>query len=234
MKTIVVMPTYNERESLGKTIRNLIEFNPEVNLLIVDDNSPDGTSDEARRFAEQDSRITLLQRDSKGGLGPAYLAGFKFALAHNYELIVEMDADGSHRGEDLPALLAATDAADLVIGSRWVSGGRVVNWPRQRVWISRFGNTYARLLLGTEIRDMTAGFRVYRADLLRRLPLDSVASAGYAFQVELAWAAHQNGTVLEVPITFVERAEGKSKMTLAIVFEALTRVTLWGLKRIFS
>lgn len=233
MKTLVIMPTYNEAETLADTIAKLFEFNPEVDLLVVDDNSPDGTAEIALGMSSRFPKLSLLSRESKGGLGPAYLAGFDWALDRGYELIVEMDADGSHQGKDLVALLVAARDADLVLGSRWISGGAVVNWPLGRQLISRIGNRYASVMLGTKIRDMTSGFRVYRAALLRELDLSEVSSQGYSFQVEMAYLCSQNGKVVEIPITFVERIGGISKMTSAIVLEALAKVTSWGLKRIF-
>ncbi|MFM7014085.1 MAG: polyprenol monophosphomannose synthase [Actinomycetota bacterium] len=225
------MPTYNEVASLEKTISDVFLHNPSVEILVVDDSSPDGTYELAHSISKLDSRVHTLLRKSKEGLGPAYLAGFSWGLGRDYEFIIEMDADGSHRGEDLTKLLAVANNFDLVIGSRWVSGGAVVNWPLHRKLISRIGNFYARKMLGTSIRDMTAGFRCFRAGFLRQLELENISSAGYSFQVELAYKAFQNGVIGEVPITFVERLEGKSKMTLAIVLEALTKVTSWGLKR---
>lgn len=225
------MPTYNEIASLQATIDDVFQHNQEVEILVVDDSSPDGTFQLAQSIGLKDSRVHTLLRKTKEGLGPAYLAGFNWALQRDYEYIIEMDADGSHRGEDLKELLAAAKDFDLVIGSRWVSGGSVVNWPLPRILISRIGNFYARKMLGTSIKDMTAGFRVFKASFLKKLSLANVASTGYSFQVELAYKAYRSGVVGEVPITFVERREGESKMTLAIVLEALTKVTLWGLKR---
>jgi dolichol-phosphate mannosyltransferase len=175
-----------------------------------------------------------LVRKAKQGLGVAYLEGFDWAFSRDFDFIVEMDADGSHRAEDLVKLLRSGVEADLVIGSRWVAGGEVLNWPAVRVLISKVGNRYAKLMLGTRIFDMTSGFRIYRSEFLQELVSDPVSSHGYSFQVELAYRASKLGRVVEVPISFVERVDGKSKMTLAIVLEALTKVTFWGLKRIFS
>jgi dolichol-phosphate mannosyltransferase len=172
----------------------------------------------------------VLHRAGKLGLGTAYVAGFGWALARGYDVIVEMDADGSHRAEDLPRLLAATVDADLVLGSRWVPGGRVLNWPVSRHLLSRGANTYTRVVLGIPLQDATGGFRAYRADLLGKLALDEVASQGYCFQVDMAWRAVRTGArVVEVPITFVERELGQSKMSRAIVLEALVSVTRWGI-----
>jgi dolichol-phosphate mannosyltransferase len=178
--------------------------------------------------------VHLLVRDEKQGLGVAYLEGFNWAFRRNFDFIVEMDADGSHRAEDLVELMGASSDADLVIGSRWIAGGQVLNWPAMRKLISKIGNRYAKFMLGAEILDMTSGFRVFRAKFLQQLVSEPVSSHGYSFQVELAYRASRNGTVIEIPISFVERVDGKSKMTLAIVLEALTKVTFWGLKRVFG
>jgi dolichol-phosphate mannosyltransferase len=232
LKTIVVMPTYNEAKSIKNTIHSLFKYNPEVHLLVVDDGSPDGTASLVTEIQNTDPRVHLLNRSAKEGLGKAYVAGFKWAFEKGFELIVEMDADGSHRAQDLPSLLEKAPESDLVIGSRWIPNGRVENWPISRQLISRIGNSYARGMLGTKIKDMTSGFRVYRADFLESLISTEPSSAGYAFQVELAFRASSKGRVAEVPIVFVERTDGESKMTLAIVLEALAKVTFWGLKRV--
>lgn len=235
IRTLVILPTYNEKDSLEETVSHLLAAQPDVNVLIVDDASPDGTGAIANRLSEADSRVSVLHRTHKEGLGPAYLAGFEFGLGEGYELLVEMDADGSHRPDDLAALLSAANTADLVIGSRWVEGGSVKNWPRRRQLISRVGNSYARILLGSKIKDMTAGFRVYKAELLRKLIHHDLAAHGYAFQVELAWRSERSGaSVLEVPITFIEREQGTSKMSSAIVREALWLITTWGFRRLFT
>lgn len=229
MNTLVIMPTYNEAQSITEIVRNLLNTVSEIDLLIVDDNSPDGTGKLADEIAAQNSRVSVLHRTEKNGLGPAYLAGFAWAFERSYEFVIEMDADGSHRAEDLPKLLVRAPFNDLVIGSRWVRGGKVLNWPLSRQIISRTGNTYARFMLRTGVRDITAGFRVYRASFLKSLDLANIASAGYSFQVELAWRTFKaNGRIEEVPIIFVERAHGNSKMNNRIVLEALWRVTKWG------
>ena len=228
------MPTYNELPNLSHSIEQLFTYNHDVDLLIVDDNSPDGTGDLAQKIAQSESRVSVLHRTKKDGLGKAYLAGFDWALQRGYSRVVEMDADGSHRAEDLPKLLAIVNA-DLVIGSRWIAGGEVLNWPAARKLISRAGNLYTRIALGTSVRDMTAGFRVYKTELLTRLNLEAVASQGYSFQVEMAWQSLQaKATVIEVPIVFVERELGSSKMNSAIVLEALWLVTKWGFARILG
>lgn len=232
---LVVVPTYDERDSLPRALAALREHVPAADVLVVDDGSPDGTGELAERIAAEDAgtggrqAIHVLHRAGKQGLGTAYVAGFRWALERGYRTVVEMDADGSHRAEDLPRLLAALPGADLVIGSRWVRGGRVVNWPLHRQLLSRGANVYAWLAMGLPVRDATAGFRAYRADALAGLTLDEVASQGYCFQIDMAWRVlRTGGRVVEVPITFVERAEGTSKMSRSIVVEALVRVTVWG------
>jgi dolichol-phosphate mannosyltransferase len=226
----VIVPTYNEIESLERLISRLRQAVPLADVLIVDDSSPDGTGELADRLAGADTAIRVLHRPGKDGLGRAYLAGFAIALDDGYDFVVEIDADGSHDPDELPRMLElAESGADLVIGSRWVDGGAVRNWPWTRQAVSRAGNWYARTALRSGIRDITAGFRVYRADALRQLELGSVSSQGYCFQVELAWDLERSGhRIAEHPITFVERATGRSKMHLGIVVEALLRVTAWG------
>jgi glycosyltransferase involved in cell wall biosynthesis len=233
MKTLVIMPTYNELASLEATVMAVLKHAPEVDVLVVDDGSPDGTGLLADGLAQGNARVSVLHRTEKLGLGAAYLAGFNWGFERGYSTLVEMDADGSHRAEDLPKLLARTQEAELVIGSRWVDGGAVVNWPWYRKAISKGGTRYADLMLGSKIKDMTAGFRAYDAEFLKSLDLAGVAARGYAFQVEMAWRTQRaGGRVIEVPIVFVERVEGVSKMTTAIVLEALWLVTKWGLSRL--
>jgi dolichol-phosphate mannosyltransferase len=235
-RVLVVVPTYNERENLPGALDRLRLHAPDADVLVVDDGSPDGTGELAEKIAERESgtdggrRVHVLHRAGKLGLGTAYVAGFGWALERDYDVVVEMDADGSHRAEDLPRLLAATQDADLVLGSRWIPGGAVRNWPMSRHVLSRGANTYTRLALGIPLHDATGGFRAYRATLLRGLRLDDVASHGYCFQVDMAWRAVRSGArVVEVPITFVERELGQSKMSRAIVVEALVSVTRWGI-----
>lgn len=224
------MPTYNERENLEAMAGRVRSSVPGADLLVVDDNSPDGTGDLADKLADEDSHIRVLHRSGKNGLGAAYIAGFRWALEQGYGAMVEMDADGSHQPEQLPALLKALSGTDLVIGSRYVPGGKLVNWPRSREILSRGANTYSRLMLGIKLRDVTGGYRVYRATTLEAIGLDDVESQGYCFQVDLSLRALRAGmTVTEVPITFVERTHGASKMSRAIVLEALWQVTRWGL-----
>lgn len=232
---LVVIPTYNERDNLEPLLARLQDAVPDADALVVDDGSPDGTGELADKLAADDPRVSVLHRAAKAGLGAAYLAGFAVALSADYRTVVEMDADGSHAPEDLPTLLAALDSgsgADVVLGSRYVHGGQVVNWPAYRNWISRSGNLYSRLALGVGIRDITGGYRVFRREVLETLTLDRVESQGYCFQIDLAWRALQAGfRVVEVPITFTERERGSSKMSKAIVAEALLKVTQWGVAR---
>jgi dolichol-phosphate mannosyltransferase len=226
----VVVPTYNERDNIEIIVGRVRSAVPGADLLVVDDNSPDGTGEIADKLASEDSHIHVLHRAEKAGLGAAYIAGFRWALDQGYEAVVEMDADGSHQPEELPRLLAALTGADLVLGSRWVPGGSVLNWPKSREFLSRGGNTYARLLLGFKLKDATGGYRVFRAATLRRIALDEVESQGYCFQIDLALRTIRAGlTVVEVPITFVERERGISKMSRAVVAEAFWRVAIWGI-----
>ena len=234
MRTLVVVPTYQEAESLPLLLAGLAVHAPEVDVLVVDDGSPDGTGTIADAAAAADSGIHVLHRGAKAGLGAAYRAGFAWALQRDYDVVVEMDADGSHRPKDLPRLLEhlRTGAADLVLGSRWVPGGGVVNWPWYRRFISRGGTWYAQHMLAIPVADATGGFRAFRRETLERLPLAEVASQGYCFQIDLVRRVIDAGmTIDEVPITFVERAQGHSKMSGSIVREALWRVTLWGIER---
>jgi dolichol-phosphate mannosyltransferase len=229
-RTIVIMPTYNERANLAAVVARVRWAAPTADLIIVDDDSPDGTGAVADGLAESDEQVYVLHRSVKEGLGRAYLAAFDWALAHDYDVLVEMDADGSHQPEQLERLLSALDDADVVLGSRWAPGGGVRNWPRRRVLLSRGGSLYARTMLGLPIRDVTTGYRAFRRSALERLDLHHVASAGYCFQVDLATRAVREGLrVVEVPITFVEREQGESKMSGHIVREALIRVTQWGI-----
>jgi dolichol-phosphate mannosyltransferase len=230
-RVLVVVPTYNEAENLPRIIERLRASVPEAHALVVDDASPDGTGELADRLAGQDPQVHVLHRAGKGGLGPAYVAGFRWGRARGYDVLVEMDADGSHHPEQLPALLAALEGADLVLGSRYVPGGRVEDWPLHRLLLSRAGNRYTRWALRLPLTDATGGYRAARAELIDRLPFDDVASHGYCFQVDWAWRAWRSGArVTEVPITFAERRFGRSKMSGSIVGEALVRVTEWGVR----
>jgi dolichol-phosphate mannosyltransferase len=229
-RVAVIMPTYNERDNIEPMAGRVRAAVPGADLLVVDDNSPDGTGDIADKLAAEDSHIQVMHRAGKAGLGAAYIAGFQWALERGYGTVVEMDADGSHRPEELPKLLAALEHADLVIGSRYVPGGTVVNWPKSRELLSRGANTYARLMLGIAVRDATAGYRAYRAATLQRIGLHGIESRGYCFQIDLALRTVRAGlTVVEVPITFVERVHGASKMSRSVVFEAWWRVAVWGI-----
>lgn len=233
MKTLVMMPTYNEIQTLKRSVTDLFRHNPTVELLVIDDNSPDGTGALANKLAASLPAMHVLHRDGKEGLGKAYLAGISWGIANGFELLVQMDADGSHRAQDLPKLLERAGLEELVIGSRWVPGGAVRNWPWYRMFISRFGNFYAARMLGSNLGDLTAGFRVYGKELLLQLPLENVAAQGYGFQVEMTKNVLAiGGKVTEVPIEFVEREDGVSKMTLGIVLEAFGLATKWGIVRL--
>ena len=226
---LVIIPTYNESESLPGVIARVRESVPDADVLVADDNSPDGTGRLADELAGSDPHIHVLHRPGKEGLGRAYLAGFAWGLERGYDVLVEMDADGSHRPEELPRLLAQIPHSDVVLGSRWVPGGSVVNWPLSRRVLSQGGSLYTRLALGIPTRDATGGYRAYRASALRELDLATVDSNGYCFQIDLLWRALQRGLVVrEVPITFVEREAGTSKMSGRIVREALVNVARWG------
>ncbi|NDL56073.1 glycosyltransferase [Phytoactinopolyspora mesophila] len=230
-RTLVIIPTYNEVLTIENAIERLHASVPAAHVLVVDDGSPDGTGALADQISRRDQRVHVLHRPGKGGLGAAYVAGFGWALDHGYDIVVEMDADGSHQPSELPRLLAAIPEADLVLGSRYVPGGSVVNWPKHREWLSRAGNTYTRILLGIRLRDATGGYRAFRSSALRTIDVGQVRSQGYCFQVDIAWRVVRAGLrVAEVPITFVEREHGESKMGAAIVREALVRVTRWGLE----
>src|SRR3954471_17633828 len=228
----MVVPTYNEAENLEWIIGRLRRAEPAVDVLVVDDGSPDGTGAIADRLAADDVHVHVLHRTEKAGLGAAYLHGLPWALDAGYDVIGERDADGSHQPEELHRLLDALKSADLVIGSRWVPGGSVVNWPLSREALSRGGNLYVRLLLGIKVRDATAGFRVFRRTTLEKIDLATVQSAGYVFQTELVTRALRAGlTVAEVPVEFIERVRGASKMSGAVAAESMKRVTRWGLQQ---
>jgi len=231
-RTLVIIPTYNERENLPIIVGRVRKALPDVHILVVDDGSPDGTGALADELAAAEpDRIQVMHRTAKDGLGAAYLAAFEWGLERGYTVLVEMDADGSHAPEQLYRLLDAIDAgADVAIGSRYVEGGTVRNWPYRRLVLSRTANTYARFLLGVEIHDITAGYRAYRREVLEKLDLRTVESKGYCFQVDLTWRAITNGfTVAEVPITFTERELGVSKMSGSNIREAMVKVAQWGI-----
>jgi dolichol-phosphate mannosyltransferase len=231
-RQLVVIPTYNEAQSIELVLDRVRASVPAADILVVDDGSPDGTGEIADKVADHDPAVRVLHRDGKQGLGSAYQAGFAWGLERGYDVFVEMDADGSHLPEQLPRLLDALRDADLVLGARWVDGGKVVNWPLRRELLSRGANTYSRLALGLPFRDATGGFRAFRRETLEGIELHTVASQGYCFQIELARRAIAGGfRVVEVPITFVEREYGESKMSGDIVREALVNVTRWGLEK---
>jgi dolichol-phosphate mannosyltransferase len=230
-RVAVLIPTYNERESLPGVIARVRASAPAADVVVLDDRSPDGTGRLADEIAAGDPQVHVMHRAEKQGLGRAYLAGFEWAMQRDYDAVVEMDADGSHQPEQLPLLLAALADADLVIGSRWIRGGRVRNWPFRRKVLSVGANIYTKVLLGMHVNDATAGYRAYRTTALKTIGLDGVESQGYCFQVDLTVRAVRAGlTVVEVPITFVEREIGVSKMGKDIIREALTNVTFWGLE----
>ena len=234
MKVLVIMPTFNEAGNIHHAVEELFKYNPAVDLLIVDDDSPDGTGVLADQLALTNSRIKVMHRKEKQGLGAAYIAGFKFAFDSDYDYVVEMDADGSHRAEDLPKLLAVCQSNDLVIGSRYVTGGSTENWPLHRQWLSKGGNSFAKLMLGTKLNDMTAGFRVFSVPFLKTMNLETINARGYSFQIEMAYRTiQQGGRTEEVPIVFIEREVGESKMSRAIVLEALVLMTKFGIRRLF-
>jgi dolichol-phosphate mannosyltransferase len=231
MKPLVILPTYNEVESISIIINRILKYIRNVDLLIVDGTSNDGTYEVVSKIAESEARVNLISEGSKRGLGKAYLAGFAWGLAQSYSKIVAMDADLSHRVRDLSRLLEVE--TDLVIGSRWVKGGGIENWSKSRELLSRFANKYVQFMLRFDVADATSGFRVYSSNLLRRIDFQSIKSEGYTFQIEMVRAARSiSAEIIEVPIIFREREFGKSKISRAIVFEAMFRVTVWGLKRI--
>ena len=235
-KILVLVPTYNEAESIKNLLIRLDQAcstftENEVDILIIDDKSPDGTADIAKSLGIK--RLSILRRDSKNGLGPAYIAGFKYGLEKNYDFFVEMDADLSHRPEELGDLFKMISAQNFVIGTRWMPGGSVVNWPKKRQFISKMGTSYASFALGLPFRDLTSGYRVIPKSFLNMINLDLIETKGYGFQIEMAMLANKLGfSIKEVPITFVERENGLSKMSLAIVWEAWFMVTFWGLRRL--
>jgi dolichol-phosphate mannosyltransferase len=226
---LVVIPTYNEIDNLAGVVDRILRAVPRADILVVDDNSPDGTGRLADELAAASGRVRVIHRKVKSGLGDAYRAGFAWGLAHDYAFLVEMDGDGSHQPEQLPALVAAADRADVVLGSRWTPGGSAPNWALRRILLSRAGSFYARLALGLTPLDATGGYRVYAASALRTIDYATVESQGYCFQIEMLWRASEASLrIVEVPIQFAERASGVSKMSSAIVLEAVVRVTQWG------
>jgi len=235
---LICIPTYNEAENIVGIIERTLATNIEgLSILVTDDGSPDGTARLVEEMAEKltDSRIHLLRRNSKSGLGPAYLAAFDWALQRSYDYVIEMDADGSNQPDELSRLIEASRHADLVIGTRWMPGGRVENWPIYRRAISRIGTWYAEIALKVPYKDLTGGYRVLSRNLLESIDLRSIQTLGYGFQIEIAMRAFDAGLrVVQVPITFIERTQGRSKMSRRIVFEALERTTIWGFQRRFN
>jgi dolichol-phosphate mannosyltransferase len=229
---LVIVPTYNERESLPLIVSGIRQAEPKVHILIADDNSPDGTGEVADVLSSEDDGVHVRHRSAKAGLGAAYLDAFGWAKTNGYDVVVEMDADGSHRPQDLTKILDALSDNDVVLGSRWIKNGKVVNWAKSREILSRGGNLYTRMWLGVPIHDATGGFRAYRVSALAVMDINNVESQGYCFQVDMAWRAFKADLrIAEVPITFVERELGESKMDSAIVKEALWRVTQWGIEK---
>jgi len=233
VRPLVIIPTYNEAENIERILHRIIESLPEAGVLVVDDGSPDGTGDIVKRVAAEVPDIHLIARPGKAGLGSAYRTGFAWGMENGYDVLIEMDADFSHDPGALPALVQPLrEGYDVAIGSRYVKGGRVPNWARHRHLLSAGGNRYASLVLGLQVSDSTAGFRAYSADVLRRLDLDRIRADGYGFQIEMTYRAKQHGArIKEVPITFIDRVAGESKMSSRIVFEALALVSWWGLGR---
>ena len=236
MKRLVIIPTFNESENIKVLVPRVFKYIPNTSVLVVDDGSPDGTAEVVKSLRKSFPGLYLEQRGKKSGLGSAYRFGFKWGLARDFEELIEMDADMSHRVRDLSQMIERKEIepnVGLVIGSRWVKGGSTINWPKRREILSRAANLYVRLMLGMGVNDSTAGFRIYSSDLLRKIPLDTIKSEGYSFQIEMTRAAKKTGAkILEVPITFKERENGVSKMSKKIVREAMFLVTVWGLKRV--
>lgn len=230
--SLVVIPTYCERENLAPLVERFLAADRTLEVLVVDDNSPDGTGDLADQLSAKNARIHVMHRPGKQGLGAAYIAGFEWALDRDYDYIFESDADGSHQPEQLPALMRQLeDGAGLVIGTRWMPGGETRNWPLKRQLLSKGGSLFSRVMLRTKLRDITSGFRGFRASSLRALDLNTLESQGYCFQIEMAWRAEQLGIIVrEEPILFIERTDGQSKMSGSIVFEAMWSVFMWGLR----
>jgi dolichol-phosphate mannosyltransferase len=235
MRVLVVLPTYNEAETIEEVLRRVRQACPEGRVLVVDDGSPDGTADLAEKAGEALGAIEVMRRDERRGLGEAYRSGFAWGLREGAEALVEMDSDLSHDPGALPSMIGALADHDLAIGSRYVPGGSIPNWRLHRRLLSKFGNVYSSVLLGVPVRDMTSGFRVYRAELLRSMNIETVKADGYGFQIEMTYrAAQRNARIVEVPISFVDRELGKSKMSSTIVVEALVLVTRWGIGRLLA
>jgi len=233
-KTLVIIPTYQESQNISSIIKRVFDGNPEVDVLVVDDSSPDGTAQIVEKLQENTENLFLLVNPTKAGLGKAYVVGFNWGLARDYQVFVEMDADGSHAPEQLPSILSNLINNDVSLGSRWVRGGKIENWPLSRQILSKGGNLYTRLMLGIKVRDATGGYRAYRREVLEKIDLNSIESQGYCFQVDMVRRSLQNNfRIAETPITFTERELGNSKMSRAIVIEAFSRIGFWGIQRLF-
>jgi dolichol-phosphate mannosyltransferase len=233
MKSLIIIPTYNERENIERIVPRVLGQDPSINVLIVDDNSPDGTGQIADNMAEKDDRIFVIHRQNKSGLGTAYITGFKFALQKDYDLVFEMDCDFSHDPKYIPHFLEAIQDVDLVLGSRYISGVNVINWPMSRLLLSYYANVYSRIITGLPVRDATGGFKCFRREVLEAIDLDEVKSNGYSFQIEMSFRAWKKGfKIKEIPIVFEDRKEGQSKMSKKIVREAVWmvwRLRLWSI-----
>jgi dolichol-phosphate mannosyltransferase len=233
MKSLIIIPTYNERENIERIVPRVLGQDPSINVLIVDDNSPDGTGQIADNMAEKDDRIFVIHRQNKSGLGTAYITGFKFALQNDYDLVFEMDCDFSHDPKYIPHFLEAIQDVDLVLGSRYISGVNVINWPMSRLLLSYYANVYSRIVTGLPVRDATGGFKCFRREVLEAIDLDEVKSNGYSFQIEMSFRAWKKGfKIKEIPIVFEDRKEGQSKMSKKIVREAVWmvwRLRLWSI-----
>jgi dolichol-phosphate mannosyltransferase len=229
MKILIVIPTYNERDNIERLLGRLLNLRPDLEMLVVDDNSPDGTGELVRQISQANSRIHLLSRTQKNGIGPAYIAGFKWGLARDYDVLIEMDADLSHRPRYLPKFIELLENHDVVAGSRWMPGGGIANWPINRVLLSRFANIYSRLVMGVPIYDLTGGYTAYRRAVLETIGLEDVRSDGYCFQIEMKYRSFLKGfRIVETPIWFTDRKAGDSKISRHIVYEALLMV--WRLR----
>lgn len=235
MKTLVIIPTYNERENIREIINKILNLGVELDILVVDDNSPDGTHQIVKEISEKDKRVNLLLREKKEGLGVAYREGFKWAVEKSYELIIHLDADFSHNPEEIPNFIKKVkDGYDVVVGSRYLNGVTVINWPLKRLLLSYFANLYARIVTGVKVKDLTSGYKAFRKEVLVNIPWKEVSAGGYGFQIETVYYPYRMGyRVCEIPIVFIERRKGKSKMSKKIVFEAFFLVLKLGLKRLF-
>jgi len=232
MRTVVLIPTYQEAPNITTVITRVRASSPSSSILVIDDGSPDGTADLAEALGRETGQVEVLRRQTKAGLGRAYLAGYAWAIDHGFDVVVDMDADGSHDPATVPALIEAVeDGADLAMGSRWIPGGAIPGWSMHRRMLSRWGNRYAAGVLGFDVRDSTGGFRAYRVSTLRQLELETVRANGYGFQIEMAYrVAQRGGRIVELPIVFRDRVAGTSKMSGSIVVEALVLVTAWAFR----